>query len=155
MLALHKERAELKAIIAANEMKLKRVACVNPAQESVLCNLLNQLHALDIDSTQKRVMTSLCLRLIETQATAKRLNMELSETESIFILGLEKKHPKLNNRKLRICLLIKIGYDNEEIAMRVGVTKRGIESIRYKIHKKLSLGKNDAIKKYLETPFLG
>ena len=100
------------------------------------------------------MLTGLCLRLLETQATKKRLNMVLSETETTFILRLEKKHPNLNNRELRICLLIKMGYDNEEIAERSGIKIRGMESIRYRIHKKLSLGKHDAIKNYLANHIL-
>jgi DNA-binding CsgD family transcriptional regulator len=154
MLELHKERAELKATIAANESVLKRVADINTAHEPLLRDLLNHLHTLEIDSTQKRMLTGLCLRLLETQATKKRLNMVLSETETTFILRLEKKHPNLNNRELRICLLIKMGYDNEEIAERSGIKIRGMESIRYRIHKKLSLGKHDAIKNYLANHIL-
>ena len=78
MLELQKERAELKAIIAAKESALKRVADINTAYEALLRDLLKQLHTLEIDSTQKRVLTGLCLRLLETQATAKRLNIELA-----------------------------------------------------------------------------
>ena len=42
-----------------------------------------------------------------------------------------------------------------EIAHSIGLSKRGMESIRYRMHKKLGLGKHQSIKTYLaELPIL-
>jgi len=155
VLELQKEIAELKAIITENESELNRIALINADNAPILHNLLDQLHTLEIDSSQKRVLMGMCLRLIETEATANRLNIRLSEIEALFIFRLEKKHPNLNNRELRICLLIKHDYDNQEIARTSEISSRGMESIRYKIHKKLGIGKNDSIKIYLTNHFIG
>ena len=130
------------------------MSLINADNAPILRNLLNQLQTLEIGSSQKKVLISLCLRLIETETTANRLNIKLSETESLFIFRLEKKHPSLNNRELRICLLISHNYNNEEIARTSAITYRGMESSRYRIHKKLGLGKNGSIKIYLINHFL-
>ena len=39
--------------------------------------------------------------------------------------------------------------DTIEIARSVGISTRGMESIRYRMHKKLGLGKHQSIKTYL------
>ncbi|MBN1279322.1 MAG: transcriptional regulator [Chlorobiaceae bacterium] len=144
-----KEMAELKARIANQDMELTRVSTAIAEKTSTLRNLLDQIYALDIDQDQKRLMTDSCLNLIETETIEKRLNIELTESDSVFLSKLQKKHPNLNQRELRISLLVKLNYDTREIARSVGISTRGMESIRYRMHKKLSLGKHQSIKTYL------
>ncbi|TCD47925.1 transcriptional regulator [Chlorobium sp. N1] len=144
-----KEIAELKARIATQDMELTRVSTAIAEKTTALRNLLDQIYALDIDPTQKRQMTDSCLSLIETETIEKRLNIELTEADSVFLSKLQKKHPNLNQRELRISLLVKLNYDTREIARSVGISTRGMESIRYRMHKKLGLGKHQSIKTYL------
>jgi hypothetical protein len=140
---------DLKERFAENERALTRASTVKTDSVLILCNLLDHLQSLEIDSGQKKALTDVCLRLIESEETAERLDIELSENDALFLFRLEKKHPNLNNRELKVCLFIKLDYDNEEIARTSGVKNRGMESIRYKLHKKLGLGKNVSIKNYL------
>ena len=46
-------------------------------------------------------------------------------------------------------LLVKLNYETTEIARSIGISTRGMESIRYRMHKKLGLGKHESIKTYL------
>ncbi|MDP8305048.1 MAG: transcriptional regulator [Candidatus Chlorobium antarcticum] len=144
-----KEIAELKSRIASQDIELTRVSTAIAEKTTALRNLLDQIYALEIDPTQKRLMTDACLSLIETETIEKRLNIELTESDSVFLSKLQKKHPNLNQRELRISLLVKLNYDTREIARSVGISTRGMESIRYRMHKKLSLGKHQSIKTYL------
>jgi len=144
-----KEIAELKSRIASQDIELTRVSTAIAEKTTALRNLLDQIYALEIDPTQKRQMTDACLSLIETETIEKRLNIELTESDSVFLSKLQKKHPNLNQRELRISLLVKLNYDTREIARSVGISTRGMESIRYRMHKKLGLGKHQSIKTYL------
>lgn len=144
-----KEVAELKSRIANQDMELTRVSTAIAEKTTALRNLLDQIYALDIDQDVKRQMTDSCLSLIETETIEKRLNIELTESDSVFLSKLQKKHPNLNQRELRISLLVKLNYDTKEIARSVGISTRGMESIRYRMHKKLGLGKHQSIKTYL------
>ncbi len=144
-----KIRANLQATIAANEGELSRYETMDAANVQCLQALLDRIQSLDIDHGQKRAMADICLLLLETAAMAKRLNTELTETDARFISVLEKKHPNLDNRELRICLFIKLDYDNEEIARTASITTRGMESVRYRMHHKLGLGRSGSIKNYL------
>ncbi len=144
-----KEIAALKTRIATQDMELTRISTAIAEKTNALRNLLDQIYALEIDTTVKRSMTDSCLSLIETETIEKRLNIELTESDSTFLSKLQKKHANLNQRELRISLLVKLNYDTREIARSVGITTRGMESIRYRMHKKLGLGKHQSIKTYL------
>ena len=149
IMELQKEIEALEAKIAENDRELLRGAIANADAAELLRNLLNQIYALEIDAGQKRGMTDICLRLIEKAAMVKRLEIELTESDVLFISKLEKKHPNLNIRELKICLLVKLNYDTREIARTVGISTRGMESIRYRLHQKLRLGRHESIKIYL------
>jgi DNA-binding CsgD family transcriptional regulator len=144
-----KEIGDLRVRVANQDLELTRVSIAIAEKTSSLRNLLDQIHALDIDTSVKRVMTDSCLSLIETETIEKRLNMELTESDSVFLSKLQKKHANLNQRELRISLLVKLNYDTREIGRSVGISTRGMESIRYRMHKKLCLGKHQSIKTYL------
>ena len=144
-----KEIGELRARIANQDLELTRVSTAIAEKTNSLRNLLDQIHALEIDTTVKRSMTDSCLSLIETETIEKRLNIELTESDSVFLSKLQKKHANLNQRELRISLLVKLNYDTREIGRSVGISTRGMESIRYRMHKKLGLGKHQSIKTYL------
>ncbi len=143
------EIAELKERVTNQDLELTRISTAIAEKTSSLRNLLDQIHALDIDTTVKRGMTDSCLSLIETETIEKRLNMELTESDSVFLSKLQKKHANLNQRELKISLLVKLNYDTKEIGRAVGISTRGMESIRYRMHKKLNLGKHQSIKTYL------
>ncbi|TLU87806.1 MAG: hypothetical protein FDX21_03020 [Chlorobium sp.] len=144
-----KEIGELRMRIANQDLELTRVSTAIAEKTNSLRNLLDQIHSLDIDSGVKRMMTDSCLSLIETETIEKRLNIELTESDSVFLSKLQKKHANLNQRELRISLLVKLNYDTKEIGRSVGISTRGMESIRYRMHKKLGLGKHQSIKTYL------
>jgi DNA-binding CsgD family transcriptional regulator/uncharacterized coiled-coil protein SlyX len=146
---LEREIAALRTRLATQDMELTRVSTAIAEKTTSLRNLLEQIRALDINADLKKAMTDSCLNLIETETIEKRLNIEMTESDSYFLSRLQKKHPNLNQRELRISLLVKLNYDTIEIANSVGISTRGMESIRYRMHKKLGLDKHQSIKTYL------
>ncbi len=146
---LEKEKSSLTARIATQEMELTRISTAIAEKTSTLRELLDMISVLDIDQSQKSTMIENCRRMIDTEMIEKRLNIELTTTDSEFLSKLQKKHPNLNQRELRICLLIKLNYNTRDIARSVGISTRGMESIRYRMHKKVGLSKHQSLKGYL------
>ena len=105
---LEHEIASLKTTIESQDRELTRVAAAITEKSAILRNLLDQIYALEIDSSVKRVMTDTCLHLIDKEITEKRLNMELTESDSAFLSKLQKKHPNLSQRELKISVLVKL-----------------------------------------------
>ncbi|MCG8343921.1 MAG: transcriptional regulator [Chlorobiales bacterium] len=146
---LEKEKSALTARIATQEMELTRISTAIAEKTSALRELLDMISALDVDHQQKSIMVEHCRRMIDTEMIEKRLNIELTTTDSEFLSRLQRKHPNLNQRELRICLLIKLNYNTRDIARSVGISTRGMESIRYRMHKKIGLAKHQSLKGYL------
>ena len=146
---LEKEKSALTARIATQEMELTRISTAIAEKTSALRELLDMISSLDIDTAKKSIMIENCRNMINTEMIEKRLNIELTTTDSEFLSKLQKKHPNLNQRELRICLLIKLNYNTRDIARSVGISTRGMESIRYRMHKKIGLLKHQSLKSYL------
>ena len=147
---LENKIAELQEIIVRKDKELARVADVTLNNRApVLRSLLDRIHALDIDTTLKREMTDTCLRLLSNDTKSRRLNIELTENDAVFVTNLEKKYPALNPQQVKICLLVKLNYENRAIAHITGINIRGMESLRYRVHKKLGLQKHESMKNYL------
>jgi DNA-binding CsgD family transcriptional regulator len=105
---------------------------------------------MDLEPAVKQKITNFCRDLIDYyNQNDKKNDKEISIADSAFISMLQRKHPELSKKDLRICLLIKQNNSTSEIAHSIGITTRGVESMRYRLHKKLGLQKNESIKNYL------
>ncbi len=144
-----REKAALRSRIASQDMELTRVSTAVAEKTAALQELREKILGLDIDNNLKKEMIESCSRMIETETIEKKINTDLSATDSEFLSKLQRKHPNLNQRDLRICLLIKLNYDTREIARTIGISTRGLESIRYRMHKKMGLSKHQSIKNFL------
>ena len=143
------EKAALKSRIAAQEMELTRISTAVGEKASTLHNICDQIKGLDIEQSNKQKILEQCHTMIETELTEKRLKTELTVGDSEFLSKLQKRHPNLNQRELRVSLMVKLNYDTREIARSIGISTRGMESIRYRMHRKLNLDKHKSIKTYL------
>lgn len=143
------EKAALKSRIAAQEMELTRISTAVGEKASTLHMICDQIRNLDIEQPDKQKILEQCHNMIETELTEKRLKTELTVGDSEFLSKLQKKHPNLNQRELRVSLMVKLNYDTREIARSIGISTRGMESIRYRMHRKLNLDKHKSIKTYL------
>ncbi len=146
---LEKEKALLCSRIAAQDMELKRISTAASEKTATLRLLREEITGLEIDTPLKNDMLETCSRMIENNTRENPFGTELTAADSAFLSALQRKHPNLNQRELQICLLITMHCKTGEIAQRLGVSKRGLESLRYGIHKKIGLSKHRPIKKYL------
>lgn len=143
------EKSALNSRIEAQGMELTRISTAITEKSSTLHALIEQIGRIDIDAHAKKRLLEQCQEMIDTEVTEKQLQTELTAGDSEFLSKLQKKHPNLNQRELRISLMVKLNYDTREIARAVGISTRGMESIRYRMHKKLGLDKHKSIKTYL------
>ena len=95
-------------------------------------------------------MTDLCLNILKTKISDKQMQIELTSSNAALLSLIQSKHPALHHRELRISILIILDYDTKEIAHALSMSKRGLENIRYKMHKKMGLLKHQSIKTYLQ-----
>ena len=116
-----------------------------------LRKIIHDTTSFPIHTQQKKQILDICDDLLDIERNQGKTGITLTSTDSALLSLLQKKYPNLNNRELTICLLIKLNYDNTEIADYYGITKRGTESIRYRMHKKIGLKKNQSLKNHLTS----
>ncbi|AAM72794.1 MAG TPA: hypothetical protein DEB17_00220 [Chlorobaculum sp.] len=143
------EESALLSRIAALEIEATRISTANAEKNAALRTLCEMIEKINIDPATMEKISAQCATLFETSDQAAMINTELTETDSVFLSKLQKKHPNLNQRELRISLMIKLDYHSRDIARSLGLSTRGIESIRYRLHKKIGLDKHNSLKTYL------
>ncbi|GAA5082581.1 hypothetical protein GCM10023210_00060 [Chryseobacterium ginsengisoli] len=60
-------------------------------------------------------------------------------TNSVFVNKVKEICPKINDTELEVCALIKLGLTTKEIAIATNSTYKAIESIKYRLRKKMNL----------------
>ncbi|PWW82655.1 transcriptional regulator [Prosthecochloris marina] len=144
------EKASLIRQIVSKDMALKRISSVIAKKRSKIKMILDLVEQMDIEPAMKQKTVNFCQDLIDYyNQNDKKNDKEISIADSAFITMLERKNPELSKKDLRVCLLIKQNHSTSEIAHTIGITTRGVESMRYRLHKKLGLKKNESIKNYL------
>ena len=143
------EKSSLMSKLSTRESESTRTSPANADKSSTLKVLCELIADLDVDPRTKQQITSCCLNLVDTGRKEKLLTTELTEADAAFISRLQKAHPNLNQRELRICLLIKRDHNSQEIAGLTGLSVRGVESIRYRMHQKVGIDKHRSLKTYL------
>ncbi len=142
---------ELKQIITAKDAELAGISSIIEEKTGKLSRICELISLATISPEQKNTLIRDCRNMIATGAAEHQIRMELTETDSAFLARLQDKHPNLSEKELRISLLIKLNYDTREIARMSGLTKRGMETTRYRLHKKLGLEKHHSMKNYFSS----
>ncbi|WP_027392825.1 triple tyrosine motif-containing protein [Aquimarina latercula] len=62
---------------------------------------------------------------------------------------LREQYPDLNHREIRLCAYLKLNLSSKEIAPLMGISYRGIESLRFRIRKKMELDTTTNLTDYI------
>ncbi|TRZ44471.1 helix-turn-helix and ligand-binding sensor domain-containing protein [Robertkochia solimangrovi] len=68
-----------------------------------------------------------------------------------FFEKLNENHPNLSKRDQRLCAFIIMDLTNKEIAPLLNLSVRGVETLRYRVRKKLELDHDDKLYDYLKN----
>ncbi|ABL64579.1 helix-turn-helix transcriptional regulator [Chlorobium phaeobacteroides] len=143
-----KEKLLLQNILKVNAAEMVVAGEINTTSIDGLTSLID---SAAMSQPLKEPLLNSCKRIAQTGKIENQHSAGASEAEQIFLSLLEQKHPGLSWRDRRIILWIKSDYSNSEIAGLMGISTRGMESIRYRLHKKLALQKHQTIKSYLSS----
>jgi DNA-binding CsgD family transcriptional regulator len=77
--------------------------------------------------------------------------LHFEKTHRSFYTELLRRHPDLTPSERRMCAFIKLNLGTKEIAMIQTKSSRSVESARYRLKKRLGLGENDSLSKYLDS----
>jgi len=66
-----------------------------------------------------------------------------------FFEKLKELYPNLSKKELRLCAFIKMDLSNKEISPLLNISVRGVETLRYRLRKKLDLEHEDNLQEFL------
>ena len=85
----------------------------------------------------------------QMKESGSKVKDDLIFSEEVFITKIKKMFPQLTKKEIRICVYIKMGLSNEEIATFSQIQVSSVSKNRYRIRKKLNLNRNDKLEEFL------
>lgn len=100
----------------------------------------------NLDSRQ---LVRMLNRELEGENYWKEFNLYFNQVDKDFIQTLSTQHPALTSNDLRLCALIRLNLTTKEIASLLNISVRGVEQGRYRLKKRLDLGPDLNLLKYI------
>ena len=73
------------------------------------------------------------------------------KTNPNFLFLLARKYPALTQIDLKYCCYLKMNMTNDDIRSLLGINQESVRTHKYRLKKKLSLGKDDSLRAYLQS----
>ncbi|MCD7977895.1 MAG: transcriptional regulator [Tannerellaceae bacterium] len=86
---------------------------------------------------------------MQSEEVLKRFEEQFDLVHNNFIRKLTEKYPDLNISERKMCAYLKMNLTSKEIAPLLNLSLRGVETLRYRLRKKLGLGREDNLMDYL------
>lgn len=94
-------------------------------------------------ANQKADIKEVQKALQQYENSSKGIQIQLDTQQIVekddFLVKIKENYPDLSARELRLCSYLKLNVSSKEIAEYMGISIRGVESLRYRVRKKLGL----------------
>lgn len=149
--------AELKKNQAELELKNKDIehfALRIVEKNEFIKNIEIEVDTLEGTEKDKRQLLNLTNK-IRNQIAIERevydIENKINNSYSGFFDKLNKKHPKLTKTEKKLCSLIALKLDNEQIATFLNITKDSVKKSKYLLKRKLAINSKEEIVDYFKT----
>lgn len=107
---------------------------------------------IDTPAETKRQLTTVNGKIasnMEGDELFKRFEEQFDLVNNNLISKLRERYPSLNQNELMMCAYLKMNLSTKEIAPLLNMSVRGVETLRYRLRKKLSLEREDNLTEFL------
>lgn len=87
--------------------------------------------------------------MLNSEQHWESFEMHFNQVHNDFIHRLKEEYPDLSARELRLCAYLRMNLSTKEIAPLMGISLRGIEGLRYRVRKKISVDGNDNLTDFI------
>lgn len=117
-----------------------------------LKKIADELQNKDIDTARKRItsLQSKLTRSIEQGIDWNKFEENFDMVHDKFVKKLVKQYPQLSKNEQKLCIYIHMGLYTKEIAPLMNLSTRGVEMLRYRMRKKLGLGRADSLEIFFQ-----
>lgn len=88
---------------------------------------------------------------IDEEESWKKLEDNFNIVHRNFLTRLKERYPDLSSNDLKLAAYIRMDLLTKEIAPLLNISERGLESARFRLRKKLGIGKNESLSKFLKN----
>jgi len=154
---LEKQLTQIKTRQIEGELEHKNKELANSAMsiiknKELLKKIKSEIQARKEQFTDQYNYNKL-LRLIDKSIESDEENIvfetNFNAVHESFHQKLLQSNPELTPKDLKLCAFMRMNLSNKEIAPLMNITFRGVEIHRYRLRKKLKLGRNEDLTKYL------
>lgn len=131
---------------------LLSVSNKNEALISIKEELKNISGALKGDAATRKslmILQSSIEASLESGNVLERIENEFNLVHNNFIKNIRSRYPSLTTNELLLCAYIKMNLATKEIAPLMNMSVRGVETIRYRMRKKLNLEREESLTDFL------
>lgn len=116
-----------------------------------LMKITEDLNEKDVKSALKRIsmMQSRLITDGEQKLNWERFEENFDIVNDKFLKRLQERFPWISDSEKRLCVYIRMGLLNKEMAPLMNITIRGVEMIRYRMRKKMELTRDDDLDSFL------
>ena len=151
------EREFIDTELKNKELELLSTATYIEQRNNNLRNLRDNLNtASDVDSNKSTIneisnpeLSKELDSIIKTRSSFDSFKNQFTKAFPNFFKTLINIHPTLSPTDLQLCAYIKMNQTNQDIASINNLSKRSVESQRYRLRKKLNIDKQTDLFKYL------
>lgn len=142
-----KKLLEHKTNSLKNELKLKSKRLADSAMElgrkneefqKIKSELISHREYIKNDYWFKKIIRQIN-KVLEDKDHWALFEKNFNQVHEEFFDTLNRLHPKLTAKDLKLCAYIKMNLSNKEIAPLMNITVRGVETHRFRLNKKLEL----------------
>lgn len=88
---------------------------------------------------------------IKSDDVLRRVEEEFDIVHDNFMKKLRERYPDLNSNEIMLCAYLKMNLSTKEIAPLLNISQRGVETIRYRLRKKLGLEREDSLSSFISN----
>ncbi len=141
---IKKDNKSLKENLDSRNKELASSAMQMVQIDNQLLQLKKSLEEIYNESEGKmRKQLRNTLKLIDDQIKGdsnwKHFETHFNQIHDNSLERLKEEYPDLNHREIRLCVYLKLNLSSKEIAPLMGISYRGVESLRFRVRKKMNL----------------
>lgn len=141
---------KLAAELNAKNAKLMSSAAQMAHKNELLNNIKEALKASENENISKiPQLVRMLDRELESEDYWEEFNVYFNQVDRSFVKDLLSHHPNLTQNDIRLCTLMRINLSTKEIASLLNVSTRAVEQSRYRLKKRLDLGNEEDLLKYI------
>jgi phosphate/sulfate permease/DNA-binding CsgD family transcriptional regulator len=153
--SIQESNKKLEKEIDEQEKEQKKIALSIIRKNEILSKLKAEIERIKSKPEDKlrysdlNTLKVLILDNLSLEKERKSLDRYIKELNESFFRNLEKEYPGLTENEKKLCSLLRLKLTSKEISSILNITPKSVEVSRYRLRKKMKIGKDEKLTKVI------